>query len=267
MPHLVVPHLRSDATGQPQPADVILALAACAAECIERLLEHGCARSGTLGEASGERIEQQIVGARRRRCRGRGACRLRHVELVALAPEATSEDGRAERFEIGVARQSLVEGLEQLRGPEQQGRRIVATPERKGDLSAEASESCALKCVQGTRLSHGEDLARGIGGAGVELGLRRVQRTGAATGCVRRQLGRAFEKRGCRRGATAAAGSISGTMQLSGDGLVRPRRGLRAVPRAAIGIDIRIGHLCQRPMYCPTLARLAARYAADRTSG
>ena len=84
---------------------------------------------------------------------------------------------------------------------------IVAASERKEDLSAEAARvRRAAARPEGHDSASGEDLARGVGRAGVELGLSRVQRTGAATGRVRRQLGRTFEKRGCGRDAAASFG-------------------------------------------------------------
>ena len=73
---------------------------------------------------------------------------------------------------------------------------------------------------------------------------RGEQALGTASG-LGRQHRRALEERGRRGQAPAPTRSASRAVELLGDVLVGPRRGLGPVPGPAVGIDLRIGDLCQ----------------------
>ena len=70
---------------------------------------------------------------------------------------------------------------------------------------------------------------------------------------VRRQHRRPLEERGGRGEPASCAGAGGRLLQLLGDVLVRPARGVGEVPGAAIGIDRRIGDVGQRPVRRPAL--------------
>ena len=71
---------------------------------------------------------------------------------------------------------------------------------------------------------------------------------------IRRQLGRAREERRSRRHATAPLRPVGGTLELSGDLVIRSRRRLRPVPGSSIWVRVRISHLGQRRVYRLALA-------------
>ena len=109
-------------------------------------------------------------------------------------------------------------------------------------------EPGALELVQRARLRDRQQLLRGLRRPRLELGLRGGQRPPAATGRDRGQLCRSLEEGGRRGDAAAVARAAGRALQLVGHGLVETRRGVRAMPCAPIGIELRVGRLGQRAM-------------------
>ena len=104
--------------------------------------------------------------------------------------------------------------------------------------------------------------------AGLVLGLRRGQRPLRPARGVGRQRGRALQERGRRGQPAARLSAARRALELGRDVLIGPRRRLRAVPGAAIGIDL--ADRSRRPARDARPAgprASAARYTAERTSG
>jgi len=119
------------------------------------------------------------------------------------------------------------------------------------------------------RLSNPEEIEGIVDGAGLELGLGRGQRTLRATGGLGRQLDRALEEGGGGREATACLRPGRGMLQLGRNVLVRDRRRVRAMPRAAVGIQSGVGGRRERPVrLAPILGRCRAidRGAQERVA-
>jgi hypothetical protein len=74
-----------------------------------------------------------------------------------------------------------------------------------------------------------------------------------ATRRIGRQLDRALQESGAAAKASASLRSVGGALELSGDVLVGARHRLRAVPGAAIRIELGIRHLGRRPLHGLTL--------------
>ena len=102
----------------------------------------------------------------------------------------------------------------------------------------------------------------GLRRAGIELRLRCVQPARPTPRRIRRQLGRALQKRGRRCDAPTALGPAGRALQFPGHDLVGPRGGAGTVPRPAIGIGALIGRLGQGPVHPPPVAN--SRRPANR---
>jgi hypothetical protein len=81
---------------------------------------------------------------------------------------------------------------------------------------------------------------------------RREQPLGTATG-FGRQHRRTLEERGRRGQAPARLRAIGRALELLGDVLVGPGRGVSSVPGPAVGIDLRIGDLRQGAVHLMSL--------------
>ncbi len=121
-------------------------------------------------------------------------------------------------------------------------------------MGAQPCHSPALELVQRADLCGREELVGRSGGSGLELGLGGGERADRAPRRIGSQLALALEKGGRRGDAAAALGPIGRPFQLAGDRVVGPDRCLGAMPRSAIGIGLRIGHLGQRTMDLLALA-------------
>ena len=149
---------------------------------------------------------------------------------------------------MGLARHRRVERIEAAGGIEQQRRSIAAARAGEHDLRAQPLQPRALKLLQRAQLRHRQELERGVRGRRLELGLRSGQRPSTARGRIRGQLCRSLEKGGRRRDAATGRRPPRRTLELRGDVLIRSVRRVRAMPRPAVGVAIRVGHIGQRPM-------------------
>jgi hypothetical protein len=119
------------------------------------------------------------------------------------------------------------------------------------DLRAQQVHSGAGQFIQRSCLRHRQQAERGIGRAGLVLGLRRGQRPLGAVGRVEGEPGRLLEKRGRRRQATAAPGPARAQLKLGRDRLIGTRRRLRPVPGPPVGVNRRVGRVGQRAVQFP----------------
>jgi hypothetical protein len=132
--------------------------------------------------------------------------------------------------------------MDQLPGRlEQQGWCIVAVRGHECCLGTEQLGTSTSDIAEGPRLRRVEQAERVIERAGAEFRLGGSQRALRAPRRVGGQRDGALEE--CRGGAETAARlcSVCGTFQFRRHLLVRPGRGLRPVPGAAIRVDLRIG--------------------------
>ena len=261
VPRLVVPQVGCHGLGRhgarcPQPAnDAVLAASGLFAERAQGPPERLDSGPIPVGEARRQPVEEEVRRAWRLRPRRRGAGALCDPYSVAGA-EAADEDLRAQRLDVGLACEPGVKRFQPFGRIEQQRRRVASATLGEHDVGAHAGQSRALERIQRSDLRGREELVRRLGGSGLELRLRRSQRSGAAPGGIGREVGRPLEEGGRRRYATAALCPIGRAFQLAGHRLVGAERRLGAMPRPAVGVGVRIGHLGQRAMYLlPLLPR------------
>ena len=199
-----------------------------------------------LGDQHGQAVQEEIGGARRRPAPGHGPRRLGDLQHTAAVGQTTDDDRGPQRVQVGLARERDVERLEPLGGLEQQRRRVAAAAHDEGDLGAEEVDAGALELVERSGLRRGQQSEGRVGRAGLVRGLRRGQRAlrlGApvpGVSSVARSRKAAAAARPPRACARSAERSSSDATSSSG-----PAR-VRAVPGAAIGIDVRVGGLGQR---------------------
>ena len=129
------------------------------------------------------------------------------------------------------------------------------------DLPTHQVHAGALQVAQRPGLRHRQQLQRRLGGTGEALELRGVQRATGAMGGIERELQRALQER--RRGRVPAArpGAAGGALELCRHVLVGTGGRLRAVPGAAIGVELGVGRLAERPVH--ELALLLRRRTVD----
>ena len=134
VPRLVLPKIRCDAAREPEPANVVLAVALVSGYRVQRLPERRHAGRVAVGEASRQSVEEEVD----RSCRLRGHGVQRGRPLQRLVPRGRCRDGRRRsplRALQGTSRaptrRSMVQGVSQ--------RRAKAAERRCPRLSAKAS--------------------------------------------------------------------------------------------------------------------------------
>ena len=267
LPALVVPHESGDVAGEPEPAETFLRGDVVAAEGARRPLEHRGRCGVPLGDQHGQAVPEEIRRSRWLRRRWHGPRRLGDFQHTAAVGQTTDDDRGPQRVEVGLACERGVERLEPLGGLEQQRGRVAAASHREGDLRAEEVHAGAVEFVERSGLRRGQQSEGRVGRAGVVRGLRRGQRALRAARRLGRQFGRALQEGGGRRQAPARLRPVGRALQLARDVFVAARRRVRAVPGAAIGIDVRIGRLRQHPVRALAIlrgCRLVDRRAHER---
>ncbi len=122
-----------------------------------------------------------------------------------------------------------------------------------------SSASALSQLVERPGPGHRQQLQGRVVGAGLVLALRRCQRALGAPCRVGRQLGRALTERGGRRQAATRLRPARRSLELRGDVLVEARRRVRAMPGAAVGIQLRVRGVGQRPVDGLASVRRGAR--------
>jgi hypothetical protein len=129
-------------------------------------------------------------------------------------------------------------------------------------LRAQPLEAGALQLVERPCFGSCQQLQSRFGRTGLVVGLRGGQLTLDAVRRIRSQLGGSLEKRGCGGEPATFSAAVGRALELESDLFIRCERGLGAVPRTAIGIDLGIGRCCQSLMCAPSLHGLSC--AVDR---
>jgi hypothetical protein len=199
------------------------------------------------------RPSSKKVGPKRLvRRRRRGADSARDVAERPGARKLARSQGGAPRLEIGLAREVDVEQLELLRRLQQLR---SANPEARGgrDPRAQQIDACALKLVNMPHFGGVQHRQCRVERTSLEACLCRRQRALGAPRWVCCQGNSALQKCGSGGDPAASLSPVSRQLELEGNLLVWAKRSMRAVPRTAIGINLRIRGACQRPMCVPTL--------------
>ena len=123
VPCVVVEQVRSDAPGDPWPADVLIGPATLVAHGDQRLLERARAGGVAVGEADREPVEQQIDGVRTARAGRRIARGPRHGRHASA--EAAGDACCPYRLEVGLGAQGRDRALRAARP-----HRAAAAPRR-----------------------------------------------------------------------------------------------------------------------------------------
>ena len=179
------------------------------------------------------------------RCHAHG---FGHMAGAGARCQAAREQRRAERVQVGVAREPGVERFEPARGGQEQGQRLVAAVRGEGDLRAHEVDACLGGVVERHRLS-GRQEGRGVvERPGVHLELRAVERPPHPACRIGRQRGGLLEERRCRRHAAVGESAARRLLELCGHRLVGAQRRASVVPGAPVGVDVGIGDVGERPV-------------------
>ena len=229
---------------EPEPAPLFVGADVQSANHFECSGERRNGRCVSLREPHREPVEHDVNRPRWFGTRGRGARGFGGLQHAAGILVAARQQRGPERLQVGLARQFGIERLEASGRVEEQPSGVAAFVV-KGDLSAQVLHSGDPQGVRRAGLDRDEQAQRRVGRAGVALRHGGgEQPLGTASG-LRRQHRRALEE--CRRRgqAPAALRAPGRALELGGDVLVGPGRGMGSVPGATIGIDFRIGGLRQ----------------------
>ena len=241
---LVIPDLEGDDAALPQPAQPLLGRGVLAGEPLHRLAAERDGRVVVVGEGD-QRVQQQVGGRRLRRPVGAARPgRPAATSGIPTLPLSLAPNSAAENASTYVSR-----ATEMSSGS---SRRAAAS--RSGVASVprlETNASCARSRSIRARWSSSSGPASAVASrpravrerAGLDAGLRGRQRAFTAPRRVRGQRDGALQEGG-RGGDPAASLRPAGrALELGGDVLVRSCRRQCAVPRAAIGVGVRIAHL------------------------
>jgi hypothetical protein len=254
VPRSIIGQRPGDAARQPEPAQLVLLRQPVVAERPERDLQRRRPRGEALAGEEREPVEQQVTGTRRGLPAG-GQNGGGDLARIASTDQAVGGERRRERLEIGLAREPRIQRLEPPGGLEQQRRSVAAARSRKRDLRVQQLGARLLELVQGPPVGDRQQPQRGVVRPGLMLALCGDQRALSPAPGIGRQFDGALAKCRLRRQATAGPCSSRRALQLGGDVFVEPDRRVRKMPGAAIGVDIGIGGLGQRPVNALSLLR------------
>ena len=261
MPGCVVPDLEGDhaagsRTGQPQPATRLGGADVQRENPLEGPGQHCRGRSVSLREPDRERVEQDVNRPRRVGTRGRGAGGLGRLLQAAGAVQVGGPHRGPERLQVRLARQADVERLQAPGCAQEQPGTVADTALVISDLPAQALQLGGLQRVQLPGLDNDQQPQCRVQRADVTLRPGRREQapcTASGFGCQHR---RTLEERGRRGQAPARLRPARRALQLLGDVLVGPRRGVGPVPGAAVRIDLWISGLRQGAVHVlPLLKR------------
>ena len=153
---------------------------------------------------------------------------------------------RADRLQVGVAREARLDRLQPARCLQQRRDGVFDASQVQVDLPLQAPRERALALVERSVAHGSEERRRGVRGPGDLLRFGGREHTPRARHRIGRQRGRALEEGGRGREAAACLCAVGRALELDGDILVRPVRGAGAVPRAPVGIPLCVGRLGER---------------------
>ena len=171
---------------------------------------------------------------------------LRHLGHADAAIEPGPEQRRGERVHVRLARDARRPAVQPAGGGQQQRDRVGASARDERQLRSQQVDPRSLQLVERPGLGHGQHPASRAELAGQQVRLSGRQRASPTSRQVGRQRDSALQEG--RRGGDASA-SLRATrraLELGGDVFVGSRCRQRAVPRAPIGVGLRIAHLSQR---------------------
>ena len=166
----------------------------------------------------------------------------RHADA---AIEPGPEQRRGERVDVRLARDRDVQRFKSAGGGQQQRDRVGAAARDERQLSAQQVDPRPLELVERPGLGRGQQPASRVELAGQQVRLSGGQCAPATPRRVGRQRDGALQEG--RRGGDSSA-SLRATrraLELGGDILIGSRCRQRTVPRAPIGVGLRIAHLRQ----------------------
>jgi hypothetical protein len=231
-----------------------------AASLRQRVLQQRSRSRAAFGEEHGQAVEEQVAGVRRpvrRWSRASGG----RVGRDAL-PQPPCVAGPDQGFEMRVACEVDVERLELSRGVQQQERCGVVGACVPREQRAQADGERALHIGQWPLLCRRDQRRSLFAVAGQPLESRRAQRSLRPQPSIRRQLHGALEERSGRGKTAARSRAVCGALEVRCHVLVRGERGIGAMPRAAVGVELAIDGVRERPMHRPSL--LGERGAVNR---
>ena len=183
----------------------------------------------------------------------------------ARSSESPREHRRRQCVQIGLAGKSRIERRQPSSRLEQQRWRSASARGDKCCLCAQQRDTCTLQVAEGACLCDGEKAERVVGAPAWNFVCA------AARARVRVATVRGSASAPSRKAAAAAGRPrlrlTRRALEFAGQLFVRHGRRLRAVPRAAIQVELRIGCVRQRAVSLALLVRLIAPYTAERTSG
>ena len=137
----------------------------------------------------------------------------------------------------------------------EQRQRFVATVRGERDPRAHQVDPCSCGVVERYRLRSRHERQGVAELAGMDLQIGAVERTSYPPHRVGRQRSGLLEEGGRCRHTAVGQGAAGRPLELRGHRLVRVRGRASAMPCAAIGIDVRIGDVGERPVHLPPLGR------------
>jgi hypothetical protein len=147
-----------------------------------------------------------------------------------------------------------IQPLQPLRGAQQQRRRVPPSPQRERGMGHHPLHPCGVEIADRPGLCcrqqglHRHEVARR------EFRLGRRERPCRAGGRVRGERHGLLPEGGGRGDPAPPLGAVRRADEFLRDGLVRSVGRVRAVPRAAVWIDLRVGRRRQPAMCHPSVA-------------
>jgi hypothetical protein len=184
-------------------------------------------------------VDEQVDGAGLTRYAGRvesGAGDLQHPGTDPAGDACGSKGGQ-----VRVARKTRVERFQLLGRVQEQRQRGWAVAQIHLDLAVQELQPGAIQRVQRPGGGPREQAQGFLGGAGQLLAGGGFQRAAGPAGGVGREHRRSLEKRSGGRESAPCADALGGLLQLTGDVLIGLRDRVRAMPGAAIGVELGIG--------------------------
>ena len=227
---------------------------------LERSGKRGRGGCVSLRQPQRERVEQDVNRTRRVGAGGAARAASAASRTPPGLPRSSTHIAATSASKCVSRAESAFERLEASGRAEEQPSGVAAALLLQRDLSAQVLHLGSLQRVERASLDRDQQTECRVERAGVALrpGSReQALRTASGFG---RQHRRALEERGRRGQAPAGLRSAGRALELLGDVLVGPRRGLGPMPGATVGIDLRIGGLRQRAGARPA----APRSDADR---
>ena len=254
----VVPQFAGEEPCQPEPPRAASAtVLGVAAKHLQRGPQRRCRCAVSVREPRRDAVQQQIDRARRRRLGGRCADSLGDLSEGGVSAEASGEDRRAERFEVRLAGESVVEAFEALGRIEEQRRGVASPSAGEHDLGPQPRQLGLLKVVERADLRGRDERIGGVEGGRLELGLCCRESSSSAPGRVSRQLCRSLQERGGRGDAATALRPIGRPFQVGCDVLVGSRCRMGPMPGAPIGVHLTVRHVGERTMNGPAVSDTA----------